>query len=332
MKPKHILVTGGGGFLGKEICKQLVERGYQVSSFSRKTYFELEKMGIKSFQGNLCNYESILPALSKCDSIIHTASLAGIWGDKQQYYQTNIIGTRNLLIAARESSIKRFIYTSSPSVVFEDKDIKGSDESISYSKKFTCTYPYTKKEAEKEVLQSSDINSYVSVALRPHLIWGPGDPHFLPRLLSQSKAKKIRRVGNGKNLVDIIHVKNAAYAHVLALENILENKNMHGKAYFLGQERPVNLWDFLNQLLSCYNEKQITKKIPFPFAYTMGYLLEKIYKIFNWVNKEPPMTKFLALQMSKSHYFSHENAKKDFSYKPIISIEEGLEELKKLCC
>ena len=324
-----VFLTGGGGFLGRSIAKALVERGYKVLSFSRKKYPFLDELGVESYQGDISCLDQIIEAAAGCDCIIHTAALAGIWGKPKDYMDTNYHGTLNVLKAAKHLKIKRLIYTSSPSVAFEGRDINGLGDWAPYAKKFFCSYSYSKKLAEEAVLAANS-KDLQTLALRPHLIWGPNDPHFLPRLLQRSREGKLFRVGHLRNLVDVIYVENAAIAHLDALKAMGVNPNLGGKAYFLGQEKPVKLWTFIDQLLVAGGEKPLkTKSIPFPLAFGVGFFFEFLYKAMGTFHRDPPMTRFLALQLSKSHYFSHDGAKRDFSYKVNISTDEGLRRLKR---
>lgn len=328
-KIKNILVTGGGGFLGKRICHKLKEKKYHVISLSRKKYLDLETKGIESRQCDITNEKDLIHALNNVDAVIHTAAQAGIWGDPRSFYQNNVVGTQNILKACHANQIKYLIYTSSPSVVFERSDLLGEDESTPYAKNHLCVYSQTKTIAEKLVLEATKQSGLKTSCLRPHLIWGPGDPHFLPRLIQKAKARKLFQVGKGTNLVDVIYVDNAARAHIDILENLFCSDKTRGQAYFIGQERPVNLWVFLNQLLRACHLKPINKKIPYSLAYLLGTLSESYYKLFRIYHKEPQMTPFLALQLAKSHYFSHKKAQKDFAYHIEVPIEKGLENLEK---
>lgn len=319
-----VLVTGGGGFLGTEICAQLVSKGHSVTSVSRSFYPHLEKLGVDSFQCDLSTEHNM--DISEFDAIIHTAAKAGVWGKDDDFYQSNYIATKNILSAAKKAGIKYLVYTSSPSVVFGKDSIENADETISYPEKFYTSYAKYKAMAEKFVLEESG-QDLCACSIRPHLIWGEGDPHIIPRLLSKARDGKLRIVGDGDNLVDIVHVKNAALAHVLALEAMAEGKDICGKAYFIGQERPVNLWDFINQILFRAGLEGVEDKISFKLAFGIGLIFELVFKALGIQKPEPPMTRFVALQFAKSHYFSHANAKKDLGYAPLVTIEEGLENL-----
>lgn len=322
----RILVTGGGGFLGSYIIKELLKNpSYIVTNFSRHAYPSLEDIGVPTIKGNLQNVEDINRALDQgFDAIFHVAALAGVWGKYEDYYGINYLGTKNLLEAAKSKGIKRFVYTSTPSVVFDKSDLMGVGEERPYAEKFLNAYSETKTMAEKLVLQMNDSESFLTCALRPHLIWGPGDPHLFPRVIQKGKEGKLRIVGDGENLVDIIYVENAARAHVQAFEHLSPGSRVCGQAYFLGQERPVKLWDFINQVLGMVKVEPVMNSIDVATAYRLGWFLEKMFKLLGIQKPEPPMTRFVALNLGKSHYFSHEKARRDFGYTPHVSIEEGL--------
>lgn len=320
-----VLVTGAGGFLGFEIAKRLKAQGYDVYNFSRSHHKKLDQIQISTIKGDLQKLEDVKKLFEhKFDIVFHVAALAGIWGKKEDFININFIGTQNLVNEAKNAGVKKFIYTSSPSVVYSDRELINADESTTYPDYFLNDYGYSKRLAEEYVLNSKS-NEFLVCALRPHLIWGPGDPHILPRLIERRKSNKLRIVGDGTNLVDIIHVYNAAQAHIDACNAL--NLKMNGQAYFIGQERPVVLWDFINQMLTHSKIDQVSKKIPFKVAYSLGSLFEFIFKLFRIESKEPPMTRFVALQLATSHYFSHEKAKRDFNYQIQLSIEDGLKTL-----
>lgn len=322
----RILVTGGGGFLGSHIIKQLLKNpSYIVTNFSRHNYSDLEDIGVPTIKGDLRKSADVSRALDQgFDAIFHVAALAGVWGKYQDYYDINYLGTKNLIEAAKERGISRFVYTSTPSVVFNKDDLLGVGEEQPYAKDFLNAYSETKTMAEKLVLELNDGHSFMTCAIRPHLIWGPGDPHLFPRVIQQGKLGKLRIVGDGENLVDIVYVENAALAHVQAFEHLKPSSTVCGSAYFIGQERPVKLWDFINQILSFVKVDPVARSIDVKTAYRLGWFLEKVFGLMGIKKPEPPMTRFVALNLGKSHYFSHAKAKRDFGYLPQVSIEEGL--------
>ena len=322
----RILVTGGGGFLGTHIIKELLKNpSYIVTNFSRHSYAHLEDIGVPTIKGDIRKREDVEKALNQgFDAIFHVAAMAGVWGKYQDYYDINYLGTKNLVEVAQAKEIKQFVYTSTPSVVFNKDDLLGVNEKQPYATEFLNAYSETKTMAEKLVLAANDGVNFLTCAIRPHLIWGPGDPHLFPRVIQKGKEGKLRIVGDGENLVDIIYVENAAVAHVQAFEHLKPHSVVCGQAYFIGQERPVRLWDFINQVLGFVKVEPVMNSIDVTTAYRLGWFLEKFFKVMGIQKPEPPMTRFVALNLGKSHYFSHDKAKLHFGYQPKITIEEGL--------
>jgi 2-alkyl-3-oxoalkanoate reductase len=319
----NILITGAGGFLGRNLAAALLSKGHKVWNFSRKNHPQLQAIGIDTICGCLQNEADVSTAFKGMDVIFHVASRVGIWGDYNDYYQTNVVGTENVIKGCRANGIKKLIYTSTPSVVFDWGDLCDADETTPYSKNFHGHYAKTKAIAEQMVLQAND-DKLSTVALRPHLIIGPDDPHLVPRLVDAAKHGRLKIVGTGKNLVDVTYIQNAVDAHIQAFEKLSPQSKLAGQAYFIGQERPVVLWDFINEILARHHLPPITKKVPANAAFYIGLFFESWYKFFR-INGEPPMTRFVSLQFSRSHYFSHKKAKNDFGYEPKISIEQALD-------
>ena len=325
-----VVVTGGGGFLGFEICRQLRDRGYRVRSFSRSRYDALARIGVDCVQGDLAKPADVARAIEGAEAVVHCAAKAGYWGAASDYFRTNVCGTENVVAACRSQGVGHLVYTSSPSVAFDGRhDIAGqNEEQAVYPKRYYCHYSYTKSLAERAVL-AQDGDGLRTCALRPHQIWGPGDPHFLPRLVARRRSGRLAMVGSLQNRVDVIHVANAASAHVLALEKLASSEAdiVGGRAYFLGQDQPVNLWQFVNQLLGCADLPPVDRHVSFRLAYRIGHLLEWLYRPLP-ASIEPPMTRFVASIVGKSHYFSHDRAKRELGYRCLVTTDEGLEELR----
>ncbi len=317
------LVTGGGGFLGRCIVEKLLARNDSVRVFSRSEYPELTALGCESFQGDLRNQESVMNAVKNVDTVFHVAALAGIWGKKSDYFSINVNGTLNVINACLKHKVPKLIYTSSPSVVFAMKDINDGNETLPYPNRYCAHYPNSKAVAEKLVLETNSVKGLYTSSLRPHLIWGPRDPHIIPMLIKKASTKSLVQVGKGKNIVDITYVDNAADAHILAADKLAPDSAVAGQSYFIGDQQPVNLWEWVNSLLNQFDIPSITKTIPYSAAFGIGAVMESLYSIFP-LNGEPRMTRFLAAQFALSHYFSHAKAQQDFNYTPSVSNIEGL--------
>lgn len=324
-----ILVTGGGGFLGRYIVEGLLEKGHTVSTFGRSPQDELEKMGVSVVQGDLQNAEAVSLATIGMDAVFHVAAKAGIWGSRESYFAVNVVGTRNVLEACKENGIQYLVYTSTPSVVFNGKSFFGANESLPYGKNWLCHYAETKAIAEREVMEAHSDRLKVC-ALRPHLIFGPRDPHLLPRVIKSVLAKRLKIIGTGDNRVDVSYVSDAAAAHINALESLIEGKAC-GKVYFISQGEPVALWSWLNRILSELGISPLTKRVPLGIAFFIAALIESFWKLLA-IKGEPPITRFAAVELAKSHYFDISRAKRDLNYMPkysmAVAIEKTVEDLK----
>ncbi|MCB0420289.1 MAG: NAD-dependent epimerase/dehydratase family protein [Bdellovibrionales bacterium] len=320
-----VLVTGGGGFLGFHIVKLLLAEGHEVRVLGRHRYPQVEQLGGECYVGSVTDLPSVLQACEGIEEVYHVAAIAGVWGEWEDYYNTNYVGTLNVIEACQTHKIPRLIFTSSPSVVFAGQSQTGLNETTPYSSKWLTHYPKSKMMAEKAVLAVNS-ESLKTVALRPHLIWGPGDNHIIPRLVTRARSGQLAVVGNGKNKVDIIYVENAAKAHLQVAEELRLRGQSAGRTFFLGQKEPVVLWDFINEVLKREGLKPVTRKIPFFMAYTIGRSLEWVYRWFNR-KEEPRMTRFIACQLAKEHYYDHSLAEEVFGYDPHISVSEGLDRL-----
>ena len=322
---RQCLVTGGGGFLGQAICRQLLARGERVRSLARGRYPDLQQAGVECLQGDLTDLESVRSAAQGCDVVYHVAAKAGVWGTAAEFETINVRGTEHVIRACREVGTSRLVYTSSPSVVHAGGNQEGIDESAPYPVRFATHYPRTKAAAEQLVLAAAD-QTLATVAIRPHLIWGPGDNHLIPRLIERARQGRLRQVGDGTNRVDVIYIDNAAEAHLLAADQLQPDNPISGKAYFVSQGEPVKLWNFVNKILACANLPPITRRIPRHVAWTVGALLEGAYTVLG-KRAEPPMTRFVAEQLGTSHWYNISAAQRDFGYVPRVSTEEGLRRL-----
>jgi nucleoside-diphosphate-sugar epimerase len=320
------LVTGGGGFLGGAIVRLLAARGDQVRSFSRGDYPELRRLGVELVQGDIADADAVRAAAAGCDIVFHVAAKPGIWGPYEEYHRVNVTGTENALAACRQENITRLVYTSSPSVVFNGADMEGVDESAPYPEHYDAPYPKTKAIAERLVLAANG-PTLATVALRPHLIWGPGDNHLIPRIIARARSGRLRRIGTRKNLVDTIYVDDAAAAHVLAADRLNPGAPIAGNAYFLSQGEPWPLWDVVNGILGAAGLPPVTRSVSPKIAYAAGWLCEMAYGLFR-IRREPPMTRFLARELATAHWFNIDAARRELGYAPGRSMKDAMEALR----
>ncbi len=324
---RKALITGGGGFVGSYIVKQLLEKGIHCIVLGRNLYPKLSKMGVTCCRGDICDAAFVMNSMQGVDAVFHVAALAGIWGRWEDFFRVNVLGTENVIAACKANNVSTLVYTSTPSVVFNGDDIQNGDETLPYANKFLCHYARSKVIAEKLVLKSNNnLENFHTCAIRPHLVWGPGDPHLIPRLLERGRQRQLKKVGSCTNLVDISYVENVAEAHILAATNLEDSMSAAGQAYFISQGEAVNLWHWIDELFELMDVPPIKRTVPFWLAYTGGAFLEGLHRILV-PKKEPKMTRFLAEQLSKSHFFSIEKARKDLGYTVRLSTQDGMRQL-----
>ncbi len=320
------LVTGGGGFLGLYITEQLVARGDAVRVFCRGDYPRLHELGVELHRGDIRDAGAVADACAGIDAVFHTAAVPGVWGPWSHYYEINTVGTEHVIAACQKHGVPKLVYTSSPSVVFGTAPHKGADESLPYPKEYACHYPHTKALAERAVLAANGQDGLATCALRPHLIWGPRDNHLIPRLIARARSGRLRRVGDGKNLVSMAYVENTATAHLQAADALAADSPVGGQAYFINEPEPVNLWEWIDQILALVDLPPVKRRISAAAARKLGGVLEGIYRLLR-LPGEPPMTRFLAAQLSIDHYYSIEKARRDFGYAPQVTFQEGMQRL-----
>lgn len=319
-----VLVTGGGGFLGAKICEQLLNRGNEVRSISRSHYPQLDAMGVEQVQGDLANLDAVREAVKGMDAVIHNAAKAGAWGDYDDYYRANVIGSRNVIEAMRELCVPKLVYTSTPSVTHRATNpVAGlGAHEVPYGEDLKAAYASTKKTAEIETLAANDATLAIT-ALRPRLIWGVGDNHLLPRLVERSRKGKLRLVGTGDNLIDATYVDNAAQAHLQALDALDFGSRNAGKAYFISNGEPRPMKEMVNAMLEAAGAPPCNRSIPFGAAMTVAKLSEWVYDTFK-LDGEPLLTRFLVEQLVTTHWYDMTPARDDFGYVPQVTFAEGM--------
>lgn len=317
------LVTGGGGFLGRYIVEQLRARGDNVRVLARGEYPELAAMGCDVVRGAIQDVGTVMRACADCDVVFHVAAVAGIWGPARRYFPVNTVATAHVIAACQMLGVKKLVYTSSPSVVYDGKDHRGADESLPYPDRYLCHYPHSKALAEQAVLAANGVQGVATCSLRPHLIWGPRDNHLIPRLVARAKAGRLRRVGPGTNRISMVYVENAAAAHLLAADQLKLGGPVGGQAYFINEPEPVEMWPWVDELLGRAGLPPVKRSISLRAAYGLGAILEGVYGTLG-ISSEPPMTRFLALQLGTDHWYAIDKARRDFGYTPLVSMAEAM--------
>ncbi len=323
----NVLITGGSGFLGRWLVTRSLERGYTVTVLGRKRYPDLEARGVETIQADLLEKDKVLAAFKGIDAVFHTAAKVGIWGPRRLYRRTNVVGTRNVLDGCLTHNVRRLVFTSTPSVVFQNRSIEGGTEQLPYPQRFIAGYPESKSIAEREVIKANGRNGLLTCALRPHLVWGPGDTNLVPAIAGHAQKNRLARIGDGTNLVSVSYVENVAASHLCACERLVEDSPVPGQCYFITDAEPVNCWGFITKLLTTLDCPLPQKQVSLRKAYYAGLFFEVLYTLCR-LKKDPPMTRFLALQLGTSHWFKIDKARRELEWEPQVNMEEGLKRLK----
>ncbi|MFL6591727.1 MAG: 2-alkyl-3-oxoalkanoate reductase [Luteimonas sp.] len=323
----RILVTGGGGFLGQALCRGLSERGHALRSFSRSRHPALDALDVEQVQGDLADSDAVLAAAHGCEAIFHNAAKAGAWGHYDSYHRANVLGTGNVIAACRRHGVDRLVYTSTPSVTHRATHpvAGGSADTVPYGTQFKAAYAATKAIAERAVLAAND-GALATIALRPRLIWGPGDQQLLPRLVERARAGRLRIIGSGDNRIDTTYIDNAAQAHLDAFDHLQVGARCAGRAYFISNGEPRAAREIVNALLQAAGAPPVDRTLPFAVAYAIGAACEAAWTLLP-LTGEPPLTRFLAEQLATTHWYDMAPAMRDFGYFPKVTIEEGLRRL-----
>jgi len=297
----------------------LRERGDEVVVVGRNAYPHVEELGATCVIADIGS-DDLGEAMEGIDVVFHVAALAGMWGPYERYHRVNVEGTKRVLNAARAAGVPRFVHTSSPSVTFHGHDEEGvTEDDCSYPDTFLFHYPATKAEAEAWVLEQNG-EHFATTALRPHLIYGPGDPHLIPRLLARQRAGRLRVLGDGSNKVALTYVDNAAVAHLQAADALGPSSANAGRPYFITDGEPVEVWPWLNELFREVGAGEIRGQVSTSVAMPLAGAIEWVWRTFS-LDGEPPITRFTVAQTSTSHWYDLKNARADFQYTPLVDPE-----------
>lgn len=317
------LVTGGGGFLGSAIVRQLLAGGHDATVYARGEYPAVEALGARGVRGDIADADAVARAAEGHDVVFHVAAITGVWGPRDTFVRTNVDGTRGVIEGCRRAGVARLVYTSSPSVIFDGTDHVDADDTLPYPSRYEAHYPETKAEAERLALAANG-PALATTALRPHLIYGPEDPSLLPRVLARHRAGRLRIVGDGQNRVSLTFVENAAAAHLQAAAALTgPDAPGAGRAFFVNDAEPVQLWAWINSLFEGVGLPRLERSVPAGVARAAGTVAEGVWSLFGLAG-EPPMTRFVASQLSASHTYSLAPARAAFGYAPPVDGELAL--------
>lgn len=321
-QPVKAVVTGGGGFLGRRIVELLRERGDEVRVLARRRYPAIEAVGATSIRLDIRDTAAVRAASARADVVFHVAGLTGHWGPRETFWSANVDGTRSVLAAVRAAGVRTLVFTSSPSVVGYARDVENGGPELPYAARHESAYAESKAAAERLVLAANGDN-VATVALRPHLIIGPGDSRMMPRLVRHAAEGRLRMVGDGCNRVDLTYVDNAAWAHLDAADTLARpGAGCAGKAYFISNGEPVLFWAWLNRLLHELGLPQASRSLSLGATRLAAGMVEMLWRALR-LDGDPPITRFIAVALARSHWYDMEPARRDLGYHIRIPLEEG---------
>lgn len=320
---ERVLVTGAYGFLGKYVIDELVKNNYKVLAFGRnKTKMQqLKKKNVDIFIGDFCNKDDALKATENVDYVIHCGALSTVWGKREDFINTNVNGTMNLVESCRKNKVKRFVYVSSPSIYAGKMDRTNIKENDYDENNKLNYYIESKILAEKELDKNRDVNW---VIIRPRGLFGIGDTSIIPRLIRVNSKIGLPLFNKGTNYVDMTCVENVAHA----LRLCLESEKAVGNIYNITNGEPQCFKDLLEELFDKLGVKPKYMFININVIYFISCLIELFYKTFR-IYKEPMLTKYNVCTLGYSQTLDITKAKKDLKYKPIITLSEGIEKYAK---
>ena len=320
----RVLVTGGGGFVGQALCKALREAGHQVRALQRSAVPALQQLGVETVAADISDTDRVVAACQDVDSVFHVAAKAGAWGPYEDYHRANVLGTENVLVGCRQAGVRFLVYTSTPSVVHAGGDLAGVNESAPYAEHFQAPYPQTKAIAEQAVLAAG--GNLRRVALRPHLVWGPGDNHLLPRVVERARQGKLAFIGAADKLIDVTYVDNAVDAHLQAWLELQGEGRCDGRAYFISDGQPIAIKTMINRMLQAAGLDPVNRHVPLPLARMLAPLVETAWRTLR-LRGEPMLTRFVVDQFATAHWYDIGAAQRDFGYAPKVDLEQGMRRL-----
>ena len=322
----RVLVTGGAGFVGGAVAQRLRLKGHRVRILSRRSLPGPAAPDMDVCLGDLSDFDAVRAACRDVEAVVHCAAMVGLGGRYDDFYRVNVTGTGHVIKACQELAIPRLVFTSSPSVVGDGQDAEGWDETAPYPKTFDSCYSRTKAIAEELVL-ASNTSGLATVALRPHLVWGPGEDKLVARIIAQARAGELRRIGAFNKKVDTTYIDDAAEAHCLALEKLAPGSSVAGQVYFISQDDPRPVWDIVNGILRAAALPPVTKSVNPWAAMAAAWACETCHAAAGRA-EEPKLTRFLLRQLTTAHWFDISAARRDLGYRPQVTIEAGMQRLR----
>lgn len=317
-----VLVTGARSLLAAEVVRRLVRRGDTVTVLQRSPSAVAAELDLAEFLGDVTDEELVARAVRGADAVIHLAARVGVVGTRSQFFTTNVIGTRVVLAAARDAGAHRFVQVSSPSVAHTGSALSGHGADPADPRHAKGEYSKSKALAEQEVL-AADTGGFATIAVRPHLVWGPGDTQLVGRIVQRAQQGRLALVAAGRPLIDTTYLDNAADALVAALDRAEVG---HGRAFIVSNGEPRTVAELVSRICEAAGEAAPTTSVPRSLAWVAGAAAEGVWKLGRRED-DPPMTRFLAGQLGTSHWFDLSETMDVLQWAPAVTLDEGFARL-----
>jgi len=316
----RVLLTGASGFLGRALARRFAEAGHSVLALVREPSPALAELGVEQTEGDVTSLDRMITAAAGCDAVVHTAARVAPFGRIEDWYDVNVAGTDHVLAACEYNDVRSLVFTSCAGVVIDGSDLNGVNETQSMPMRAPSPYLATKALAEQHVLAANSPR-LATVAIRPHLLWGPGEPRLLPRLAALARSGKLRLFGEPGRKIDTCYIDNAADAHLAALDRIEPGASIAGKAYFVTQGEPATVEGFLNGLLRAAGFPAETRRV----SPGVARLLASLAPLRRTLTGSDPFVTADSLALfGQSAWFNIAAARRELGYAPRVGTAEGL--------
>ena len=319
-----VLVTGTGSLLLGGLASELLRRGDEVVCLQRRPAAFMGHQNAHEVLADICNTDAVALAAKGCDAIIHGAARVGVVGSQKEFYDTNVLGTENILRAAEQQSISRLVFVSTPSVAHTGASLVGAPAGRAEIGRSRSYYAESKAIAERTVLNARNSQLAV-VAIRPHLVWGPGDTQLVGRIVERAKSGRLAVVGTGNALVDSTYIDNAISAHIAALDALHIGSACDGKAYVVSNGEPRTVNELMRSMCESAGVPFEPRHLSLTLGIRLGALVERLWPLMQ--SSEPPITRFIAEQLGTAHWFDQRVVHNDLKWAPSVTLDEGFKQL-----
>jgi nucleoside-diphosphate-sugar epimerase len=319
----RVLVTGASGFLGGAVARGLIAAGHGVTVLQRRP----SGLPCREVRGDIVDVQAVAEAMQDIEAVIHLAAKVAVTGAHSEYTRINVTGTATVLESARAAGVARFVHVSSPSVAHAGSPLVGAGAGP--ANPITAHGSYSRTKAESELIAlAADRPGFAVVAVRPHLVWGPGDEQLVGRIVARARAGRLFLIDGGVALIDTTYIDNAVTALIASMEHAQEAL-VHGRAFVISNGQPRTVAELLTRMAVSAGAPAPTRSVPFRLAWLAGSVAERAWRVHPRGERagDPPMTAFLAEQLATAHWFDQRATKRALDWAPTIGLDEGFDRL-----